>query len=244
MVTDDPYALLGVADDADEAAIRRAYRARALACHPDVNPDDPRAVERFLALGQAFALLADPLRRAAYDRSRGVVAPVVRAEVPDAPVAPRKGDALFVAAPSRRPRRGADVRWTLDIPDRLAREGGRLHLGNAPAAACPSCRGSGTRLAACWVCDGRGSIPEPFGPVTLSRTCPACAGRGVDHAPCTACRGTGRAFGPGIAAVTVPAATVTGDVIVVPGAGEPGQGGGPAGDLLLAARVLDPDGRD
>ena len=204
MVTDDPYALLGVAEDADEAAIRRAYRTRALACHPDVHPDDPRAVERFLALGQAFALLADPLRRAAYDRSRGVVAPAVRGgcrDTPAAPAAPGRNDGLFVAAPALRPRRGADVRWTLDIPDFLAREGGRLHLGNAPAGACPSCRGAGARLAACWVCGGRGTIPEPFGPVTLSRLCPACAGQGLDRAPCTACRGPGGGGGPGGALV-------------------------------------------
>ncbi|HML61945.1 MAG TPA: DnaJ domain-containing protein, partial [Solidesulfovibrio sp.] len=140
---DDPYALLGVAPDADAEALRRAYRARALACHPDVHPDDPRAVERFLALGQAYAMLADPLRRAAYDLERGVPAPVVRFEAAQdgAPPSPFVDDAFFVAAP-RLPRRGADVRWTLDIPAHVAECGGRLHIGAAPAMACPVCAGT------------------------------------------------------------------------------------------------------
>ena len=244
-VPDDPYALLGVAPDADAAALRRAYRARALACHPDVHPDDPRAVERFLALGQAYALLADPLRRAAYDLERGVPAPVVRFDAAQDEASPSLpvDDAFFVAAP-KFPRRGADVRWTLDIPANVAEDGGRLHIGAAPVMACPACAGTGARLAACWVCGGRGTIAEPSGAVTFSRTCPACAGKGLDRTPCTSCRGSGRAFGPGVVVVHVPAGTATGDMLVVPGAGEPGRGGAPSGDLLLAARVLDRDGRD
>ena len=240
---DDPYALLGVSADADAQALRRAYRAKALACHPDVHPDDPRAVERFLALGQAYAMLADPLRRAAYDLERGVPAPVVLFEATEDVAPPPVDDAFFVVAPSL-PRRGADVRWTLDIPANVADDGGRLHIGAAPAMACPACAGTGARLAACWVCGGRGSIAEPSGPVTLMRTCPACAGKGLDRTPCTHCRGSGRAFGPGVVVVHVPIGTATGDVLVVPGAGEPGRGGAPSGDLLLAARVLGRDGRD
>ncbi len=241
MIEADPYALLGVAADAGSETIRRAYRALAFSCHPDRNPDDPRALERFLALGRAFALLADPDRRAAYDRLRQVQA-VVPGGWREPEATPAGENAFFVAAPEPAPRRGADVRRTLDIPRDVAARGGQLHFEGAPATVCPRCGGSGSRLATCWVCGGRGSIRTPSGPTTVQRVCPACDGRGVDTGPCPTCRGRGEVFGPRRTTVTVAPGTATGDVLVVPGAGEPGRGGEPAGDLLLVARVLGPDG--
>lgn len=240
MGTRDPYLLLGVAVDADIDAIRRAYRAQAFSCHPDIYPDDPQATERFLALGEAFGLLADPDRRAAYDRLRraeSLVPGGYRAPEPK----PAGDHAFFVVAPDPWPRRGADITWNLNIPFAVARDGGVLSFKGAPAVACAQCRGSGLRLGACWVCGGRGSIRQPSGPLLLSRACPACAGRGLDHTPCPACLGRGRIPGPRPARVVIAPGTATGDRLVAQGAGEPGLGGAEAGDLLLVARVLDPD---
>lgn len=239
MGPDDPYALLGVADDADGETIRKAYRALAFSCHPDIHPDDPLAAERFVALGEAFALLADPGRRAAYDRLRrfsrllpGNIRP---------PSRPAGGSqTFFIPAPAPTPRRGADITWTFDIPATVAGKGGRIAFPGASPAPCVRCGGSGKRLGTCWVCNGRGSIRQPAGPVQLTRVCPACDGQGLEYTPCPACRGRGWLPGPRPAVVAVAPGTVTGDRLVARGAGEPGSGGAENGDLFLVVRVLDP----
>lgn len=238
MDTPDYYAMLGVAEDADLETLRKAYKALVFSCHPDVNPGDPAAAGRFTALAGAFAVLADPARRTEYDRWRRRAA----ALTPFGGVVPRAGraagDAFFVAPQARARRRGADVRWNLDIPEAVARRGGGVHFDFGLTEACPRCDGSGSLRLACWVCRGRGSIQSPLGPVLLAEPCPACAGRGVFAESCPACAGKGRRLRPRRGRVVIAPGTATGDVLVVAGLGEPGLGGGPAGDLLLVARVF------
>jgi molecular chaperone DnaJ len=237
MDTPDPYALLGVAQDADVETIRRAYKAKAFACHPDVNPDDGEAAAKFAALHEAFALLADPRRRADLDRLR-----LMQGVLSGAWALRRAGqtgnDAFFVPPPPRPPRRGADIRRNFDIAPALARRGGRYSFEVRMFGVCPDCGGTGYETRACWVCNGRGSIHDRAGALVLPMACPACGGVGIEKAPCPGCLGLGERFGPHRLVVDVAPGTATGDVLLVPGGGGPGQGGAPAGDMLLVARVL------
>jgi molecular chaperone DnaJ len=233
----DCYAALGLSEDADAADVRRAYRRLARACHPDANPDDPRAAERFLTLAAAYAVLGHPARRAAYDGRRRY-AKAVRNATPS-PVA-ASPPAAFAPLDPRvlLPRRGKDLAAMLDIPDSLAASGGRLTLDFGVGGDCPVCDGKGALRQACWMCAGRGGIWQPLGGGLSAVGCPSCAGRGFVVATCPACAGSGRHDKPRQGVLVIAPHSRDGDRVRVAGAGQPGVGDGPPGDLLLTLRLF------
>ena len=232
----DCYAVLGLAEDADEAAVRRAYRRLARDCHPDVRPDDASAAERFLTLAAAYAILGHPARRAAYDGRRRYA----RAMQAAAPAKAATAHAAFapLAPAMLAPRRGQDVAAALDLPDSLAARGARLTLDFGVGGPCPVCAGTGELRQACWMCDGRGAIWQPAGPGQAATSCPACNGQGRLGVACPACAGSGRHNRPRRGLLIVPPGARDGDVIRVPGAGQPGVGNAPPGDLVLTLRLF------
>jgi len=232
----DFYAILGVAEDAGPDELRRAYRTQARACHPDVNPDDAVATARFLDVAAAYQVLHDPGRRAEYDRKRWF-ARASRAQA--AEVAASVPDPIFGAGRRQAPRRGDDARRTLDIPRSLARHGGRLTLDLGVGGPCPDCGGVGGLLRACWMCDGRGAILQPAGPAMVAVACPACHGQGLGRAACPACRGTGRHDMPRRINLVIGPGLADGAELRAPGAGLPGTGGAPSGDMIFTVRLLD-----
>ncbi|MHC1791521.1 DnaJ domain-containing protein [Solidesulfovibrio sp.] len=231
----DYYAALGVAEDADADALRQAYRRRARDCHPDANPDDATAVEGFLRIARAYAVLGDAARRADYDRARRYVRAVDRAGAVLPATPPGSVASLVRAAAARQ---GLGGRRTLDIPHTLARSGGRLALDLGQGGPCPDCGGSGSLPRPCWMCDGRGGIWQPDGPATVAAPCPACHGQGLFRVPCPVCRGSGRHGRRLQASLVIPPGTPDGTELCIPGAGDPGPAGGPPGDLLLTLRLF------
>lgn len=232
----DCYAVLGLPEDADAAAVRRAYRRLARDCHPDANPDDPRAAERFLTLAAAYAVLGHPARRAAYDGRRRY-AKAVRAATPPPIATP---SAAFAPLDPRvlSPRRGKDMAAILDIPDSLAAAGGRLTLDFGVGGDCPVCDGNGRLRQACWMCAGRGTIWQPLGGGLSALGCPSCSGRGFVAATCPACAGSGRHDQDRQGVLVIAPGSRDGDVVRVDAAGQPGVGDGPPGDLLLTLRLF------
>lgn len=233
----DFYAVLGVPEDADAGQLQQAYRRLARTCHPDAAPDNPVATERFLVVSAAYGTLQDPARRAAYDGQRRRT----RAERPGSPAPSPLVAPSWVMAASKTgesPRRGDDAALTIDIPDSLARTGGQLLLNFGLGAACPACQGTGHQLRACWVCDGRGSILQPAGPGRSTVSCPACNGQGVARNLCPACLGRGRSNQLRRGNLVIAPGTPDGAHLRVCGAGQPGTGGQPAGDLLVTIRLF------
>lgn len=232
----DYYAVLGVGEDADSAALRRAYRQCALTCHPDANPGDGSAAARFLAVAAAYHTLNNPGRRAEYDRKRWYA----RARQQVSPAARVSGSGFVVATSQPQPpRRGDDVRLDLDIPYSLARRGGRLTLDLGDGGPCPDCGGSGKRIWVCWMCDGRGTIWQPAGPGMVAVFCPACEGRGLGGVVCPACRGTGRHDRPRRVNLVIGPNVLDAGEVRVPGAGQPGCCGGGPGDMVFRMRLFE-----
>ena len=236
MDSPDCYAVLGLSEDADAAAVRRAYRRLARDCHPDANPDDPRTAERFLTLAAAYAVLGHPARRAVYDGRRRY-AKAVRAATPPPVASP---PAAFAPLDPRvlLPRRGKDLAAILDIPDSLAAGGGRLTLDFGVGGDCPVCDGKGRLRQACWMCAGRGTIWQPLSGGLSAVGCPSCSGQGFVAATCPACAGSGRHDKPRRGVLVIAPDARDGDVIRVAGAGQPGVGDKGPGDLLLTLRLF------
>ena len=240
----DYYEVLGVPRDASEAEIKKAFRALALRCPPDKNPGDPAAEDAFKEANEAYAVLGDGERRAAYDRlgplafggagglgiDLGGVADAIEGLIGDI-LGRRRGRAA-----------GRDLRYTLEVSFAEAALGASKTIRFPARRACGVCGGSGaaggTAVRTCATCGGRGEVRERQGLFHLGRSCSACQGTGklvVD--PCRACGGSGledilREF-----TVTVPTGTEDGAVRRVAREGEPGQRGGPPGDLHVLVRV-------
>ena len=233
----DFYAILGVPEDADAGLLRQAYRRLARTCHPDAEPGNPAAAERFLAVSAAYGVLHDPSRRAAYDGRRRL-ARAAGSGSPARPPAVSESWAVSASGSGSISRPGGDSALTLDIPDSLARTGGRLVLDLGQGEACPQCRGAGSLSRTCWVCDGRGSIWQPAGLGQAAVSCPACNGQGLARTVCPACQGRGRSGRPRRGSLVIAPGTPDGGQVRIVGAGRPGTGGQPAGDLLLTIRLF------
>ena len=249
----DYYEVLGVERTASPADVKTAYRKLAVKFHPDRNPGDKSAEERFKEAAEAYAVLSDADKRAQYDRfgHTGV------GEQPfsgfDSSVFGDFADILgnlfgfdnfFGGAGRRRsgPERGADLRTQVVLGFEEMARGAEKTLSVPREENCESCSGSGmspgSHPESCRACGGRGQVRVSQGFFTMVRTCPQCGGAGqVIADPCKACRGAGRVERRREIKVAIPAGVEDGTRVRVLGQGEAGQRGGPAGDLYVVVRV-------
>ncbi len=254
----DYYEVLGVARDADAKAIKSAYRKLAMQYHPDRNPGDAEAEAKFKEVGEAYAVLSDADKRAAYDRMGhaafqnggpgaggfgGGQGPFGSADFADI-FEQVFGDAFGGARRRGRsgPARGADLRYDMDITLEEAFHGKDAAIQVPTSVTCERCNGSGaepgTRVTTCETCGGIGRIRRTQGFFTMEQTCPTCGGRGqYVETPCTACDGVGRVRKTRELKVQIPAGVEDGMRVRLPGEGEAGAHGGPRGDLYIFVSV-------
>ncbi len=249
----DYYEVLGVSRGVSDADLKAAYRRLALQYHPDRNPDDPHAEERFKEASEAYAVLSDPEKRRAYDRFgfEGVGGP---GGFPDFGDLGGFGDLfndlfgdIFGArggGARRRGRgqRGADLRYNLEIELADVLTGVEPTLEIPKMRPCTTCSGSGARPGSgpsrCERCDGSGQVVFQQGFFRISRPCDACGGAGeVVRDRCRTCRGNGRIEGKQTLTVKVPPGIEDGMRLRIPGEGEAGIASGPPGDLYVLISV-------
>jgi molecular chaperone DnaJ len=248
----DYYEILGLSRDADEATLKKAYRRIALENHPDRNPDDPAAEERFKEASEAYAVLSDPDKRRAYDRfgHEGVgmgAGPGGFSDFGDLGNFTDLFNDLFgdLFGGSRagrrragRGQRGADLRYNLEIELSDVLEGTEAAIQIPKMRVCGTCHGNGarpgTRPETCGRCRGAGQVVLQQGFFRISRPCDACAGAGeIVRERCDDCRGAGRVEGMQTIRVKVPAGVDDGMRLRLTGEGEAGIAGGPPGDLFV-----------
>jgi len=251
----DYYELLSVSRDADGATLKSAYRKMAMKYHPDRNPGDSDAEQKFKEVGAAYAALKDPQKRAAYDRfghaafeqqggGRGPAGfgPDFSSSMSDM-FEDLFGDFMGAAGGgARRGRssqlRGADLRYNLEISLEDAFAGQTVEVDVPSMVQCDTCEGSGakpgTGVSTCKMCHGHGKIRTSQGFFSIERTCPTCQGRGetMDQ-PCTTCTGQGRKQESRNLSVDIPSGIEDGTRIRLSNEGEAGLRGGPSGDLYI-----------
>ncbi len=244
----DYYAILGVSRDADEGELKKAYRQLALQYHPDRNPGDKKAEERFKEANEAYAVLSDSDKRAQYDRFGTVAAPggFDASDIGFGTILDDLFEGFFGGAPRggrrTRARRGEDLQYTLEISLEEAAGGLETKVQIPRLEACETCRGSGlepgTQPETCPTCQGQGQVRFSQGFLTVARTCPHCGGQGevVKH-PCKKCRGEGRQRGEHLLKIKIPPGVEDSSQLRLSGEGEAGTHGGPAGDLYVAIRI-------
>lgn len=248
MPTRDPYEVLGVDKKASDEEIKRAYRKLARDYHPDRNPDDPKAEERFKEIGQAYDTLKDPEKRKAYDS--GGMFGFGRGGGPGAgPGGFNVGDVgdIFSSIFGRgrggpEPQRGRDLETEIRLTFEQAMEGAQIPVTVPKQARCGTCSGNGaapgTRPVTCPRCEGSGIDAQSQGFFSISQPCPQCGGRGqIVETPCPECRGSGVTKQRKRYRVNVPAGVKDGTRIRLAGKGEDGPLGGPSGDLFVTTRV-------
>lgn len=265
--TKDYYEVLGVSESAKANEIKKAYRRLAKKHHPDANPDDPEAAERFKEISEAYRVLSDPEKRKQYDQVRrfGGTGSFARGRGEARPGAPGGfrfedisesgfggiGDffsSIFdfgrrgAEARRRESRRGRNVELDVEIPLRVAARGGKIRVTVPVREECAACDGSGVapgaKLETCSRCQGRGTISYQQGGFSVNRPCPECMGRGeIPSETCRACGGLGEVRSRRRINVKIPAGVDDGSRIRVSGQGERGPGGGPPGDLVLRVSV-------
>jgi molecular chaperone DnaJ len=247
MAKRDYYEVLGVNRDASEEDIKKAYRKLAMQHHPDRNPDNPKAEDKFKEAKEAYEVLCDADKRAAYDRfgHRGVEAGVgMGAEAGG--FADAFGDIFSEIFGGGRQRsnvyRGADLRYNLEITLEDAARGTETKIRIPTLEACETCHGSGakagTEPVSCPTCHGQGQVRIQQGFFSLQQTCPRCGGSGkFIREPCQTCGGAGRVKRQKTLSVKIPAGVDEGDRIRLSGEGEAGVNGGPPGDLYVVIRL-------
>jgi molecular chaperone DnaJ len=252
----DYYAVLGVAKTASDQDIKSAYRKLALKYHPDRNPGNSDAEEKFKEAAEAYAVVADADKRAAYDRyghqglsgagAGGGFDPTVFSGFED--ILGGLGDIFGfgdVLGGGRRrggPQRGADLRYDLEISFAESARGADTTIQIPRLEPCDACAGSGaaagTKATRCPQCQGRGQLRYQQGFFVVSRTCGQCGGSGhIIANPCTKCRGTGQVTRDRKLTVKVPAGIANGQRLRLYGEGEVGALGGPPGDLYVVVQV-------
>lgn len=264
----DYYRTLGVAESAGADEIKKAYRRLAKQYHPDANPNNQEAAERFKEIGEAYAVLSDAEKRKQYDAMRknpfagfartgaGASGGAGTASGTEGFSFEDIGDLgglsdIFESIFSRGRRRGAggaaktrgnDVEYLVEIPFKTAARGGKITITVPITDECATCNGTGsapgTKPQVCPECKGAGTISFGQGGFAVQRPCPNCLGRGsVPTVPCAVCGGSGQVREQRQIMLTVPAGVDTGSKLRVPGQGERGVGGAPAGDLIVNFKV-------
>jgi molecular chaperone DnaJ len=247
----DPYATLGVDRKASDDEIKKAYRKLARESHPDRNPDDARAEERFKDIQEAYSILSDPEKRRQFDSGGGIFGGGFD------PNAFRGGGGfggigdilsdLFGGGGGRtsgraRGERGRDLETEVHVSFNQAMEGAQVGVTVPIQAPCPTCHGTGakpgTTPRVCPVCQGRGIESQGQGLFSISHPCHACNGTGTQiDDPCQTCGGQGRTRQIKRYRANIPAGVRDGSRVRLAGKGEPGRGGGPSGDLYVVTRV-------
>jgi molecular chaperone DnaJ len=248
----DYYEVLGVDRGADEAEVKKAFRKLARELHPDVNPGDPQAVERFREVAEAYEVLSDADTRARYDRfgHAGVDGSSLHTDqfmdfgsLSDL-LGAFFGDDLFGGA--RAQRRGGDVAANVTLEFAEAAFGVERRLDIEVIGDCHRCNGSGAEPGSeshtCDTCGGQGRVQRvqqtALGQFVQTGACPACGGRGVViETPCSSCRGRGLQHVAETVEVQIPAGIMDGQRLQMRGRGNQGQPGGPRGDLYVGVRV-------
>jgi len=258
MAKRDYYEVLGVAKNASDDEIKKAYRKLAMKYHPDRNPDSKGSEDKFKEAKEAYEMLSEPKKREAYDRFG------------HAGVDPNAGGFgggqggmggfsdvfgdifgdIFGAAGGARGGgrsnvyRGADLRYSMEVSLEQAANGYTTEIRVPSWENCDTCNGSGakpgTKPKACQTCGGQGSVRMQQGFFSIQQTCPTCHGSGkVISDPCGTCDGVGRVKKTKTLEVRIPAGIDTGMRIRSAGNGEPGINGGPSGDLYVEIHVRD-----
>ncbi|MFY9178192.1 MAG: molecular chaperone DnaJ [Venatoribacter sp.] len=251
----DYYEVLGVAKDVDGATLKKAYRKLAMKYHPDRNPDDKDAEAKFKEATEAYEILGDEQKRAAYDRfgHAGVDGQAGGgygggfgggASFSDI-FGDAFGDIFGGGGRSRGgPQRGSDLRYNITLTLEEAVHGVEKQIRIPTLVACKTCDGSGAKPGSkpktCNTCHGAGQVRMQQGFFSVQQTCPSCRGQGVTiDNPCTSCHGRGVKEETKTLSVKIPAGVDTGDRIRLSGEGEAGGQGGPAGDLYVQVSVKD-----
>lgn len=263
----DYYQILGVSETASAEEIKKAYRRLAKQYHPDANPNDARAGDRFKEIAEAYGVLSDAAKRRQYDTMRryGAFAPGggagwARRGAGAAGGRPEGGvrfedfdfggfggfgglGDLFSSIFGRgRKAEPEAIEVALEVPFRIAVLGGKVPVSVSVAEACPRCGGSGAepgaRVNVCTECKGRGTVTFGQGGFAVTRPCPACRGRGkIPTSVCTRCAGEGEVTVTKRLMVTVPPGTESGQKVRLKGQGQRRRDGGPSGDILITFHV-------
>ena len=266
MAKRDYYEVLGLSKGASADEIKKAYRTKAKELHPDRNKDNPKSEGQFKEAGEAYEVLKDPDKKAAYDRfghaafeggmgggggrpgsgfgNQGDFASAFSDVFDDL-----FGDFMGGQRPGggrQRAARGADLRYNLRVTLEDAYTGLQKTINVPTSVACTSCDGSGAEGGAepstCPTCSGMGKVRAQQGFFTVERTCPTCSGMGqIINNPCKGCQGQGRVEKDRALSVNIPAGVETGTRIRLAGEGEAGMRGGPPGDLYIFIDVAKHD---
>lgn len=252
MAKRDYYEVLGVSKNASEAELKKAYRRLAMKHHPDRNPDDSSAEAKFKEAKEAFEVLSDPRKRSAYDQfGHAGVDPSAASSASGFEGFGGFGDIFDTVfgdifggggRGGTRVFRGADLRYDLGLSLEEAVFGTTAKIKVPSLAQCTACKGtgarSGTSPTSCSTCGGHGQVRMQQGFFSVQQTCPACRGSGqIIRDPCPECGGNRRIRKHKTISVKVPPGVDDGDRIRLSGEGEPGENGGPPGDLYVTINV-------
>ncbi len=272
MAKRDYYEVLGVARGASEAEIKKAYRKLAMKHHPDRNPDDAQSEDKFKEISEAYEVLTDQEKKAAYDQFghagvEGMAGGGGQGFGGSGSFSDIFGDVfgdIFGAAGAAggagggrgraQQQRGSDLRYTLELDLEEVVKGTEVKIRVPTMQSCEECDGSGSRKGTspsnCTTCNGIGQVRMQQGFFSIQQTCPRCRGQGkIITSPCDKCHGAGRTEKEKTLSVKVPAGVDSGDRIRLSGEGEAGPRGGPPGDLYVQVmvrehRIFQRDGRN
>ena len=256
----DYYEILGCSKTASESELKKAFRSKAKELHPDRNSGNSAATEKFKKVNEAYDILKDPEKRAAYDRyghaafdgsmgggfsgggsSNGDFASAF-SDVFEDLFGDFMGGGNSRSNSSQRANRGADLRYNMQISLKHAFSGKKTNIDVPTSVSCDTCKGTGAQSGAaptsCPTCSGIGKVRAQQGFFTVERTCPTCAGKGqIIKNPCRLCSGQGRVDKSKKLSVNIPPGVETGTRIRLAGEGEAGIRGGQPGDLYIFIEV-------